>query len=362
MKNKHFLFICFFMFGMLFALPHAWINEIHYDNAGVDKNEFVEVVVENPENHYLGDLVLYMYNGYDGIPYCLDSIDEFDQGDREGQFQFYTWYQRGIQNDMEGMVLVFKDTILDILAYEGSFTGNNVPADGELFPDIGIQETGSGPDTNAIYLLGMPGSEWDYGPVSPGSLNPGQQLSDNPSPLELMDFNAEYKNGNVHLSWRTASESEVIRFNLYKNGRLLTWLNASGTTNEMHEYEFIDRLTIAGQKVIYMLGETSVGQPVVMLDTVKLIIPSQYDFVLKSPFPNPTNPELNIPISVAESGPLRLELFDMNGRHVKTIANTNIKAGDHLFNVITSELASGRYIVACKFKDHKFNTGISILK
>ena len=34
-------------YGENMDLPNAWINELHYDNAGTDVNELVEVVIEN---------------------------------------------------------------------------------------------------------------------------------------------------------------------------------------------------------------------------------------------------------------------------------------------------------------------------
>ena len=46
--KKLLLIISFLLFHFsIFAQPPsaAWINEIHYDNAGTDENEFVEVVV-----------------------------------------------------------------------------------------------------------------------------------------------------------------------------------------------------------------------------------------------------------------------------------------------------------------------------
>ena len=45
-----------------------WINEFHYDNTGVDSQEFVEVIAPSS----LADLTnirLTLYNGGDGTPY-----------------------------------------------------------------------------------------------------------------------------------------------------------------------------------------------------------------------------------------------------------------------------------------------------
>ncbi|MDZ7821523.1 MAG: hypothetical protein U5N26_06765 [Candidatus Marinimicrobia bacterium] len=97
MKRELFSLVLCAVFSLLRAVPNAWINEIHYDNEGLDQNEFVEVIVADPEALSLPDLTLYMYNGRNGEPYCLDCISEFIPGERVGPFQYYTWYQRGIQ-------------------------------------------------------------------------------------------------------------------------------------------------------------------------------------------------------------------------------------------------------------------------
>ena len=362
MRKKHFLSIILFTIGLCMALPHAWINEIHYDNAGTDRNEFVEVVVENPEQHYLGDLVLYMYNGYDGVQYCLDSVDEFDPGDRVADFQFYTWFQRGIQNDTEGMILVFRDTLIDILAYEGTFTGNNEPAEGLIFPDIGMNESGNGPDTCSIYLSGMPGSTWTYGPATPGCLNTGQQLSENSSQVELIDFDCKVQHSSVRISWRTASEVEIIRFNLYKNGRLLTWVNARGTSSEMQEYEVVDRFTVPGEKITYKLSETSIGSAEVMLDSVKVFIPTKRDFVLKAPFPNPTNPGSVVELEVFEETHIHMDIYDIRGRKLQQLVNRKVRKGVNKIPLKLADLPSGEYIIRCRTDKQIESYQLSVLK
>lgn len=362
MRKKHFLSIILFTIGSCMALPHAWINEIHYDNAGTDRNEFVEVVVENPEQHYLGDLVLYMYNGYDGVQYCLDAVDEFDPGEREGDFQFYTWFQRGIQNDTEGMILVFRDTLIDILAYEGTFTGNNEPAEGLIFPDIEVNESGSGPDTCSIYLTGMPGSAWTYGTATPGCLNTEQQLSEISSQVELLDFNCDVQHSSVRITWRTASETEVIRFNLYKNGTLLTWLDACGRSSDIQQYEFIDILTVPGEKITYTLSETSTGSAEVMLDSLKVFIPSKHDFILKAPFPNPTNPGSVIEIEVFEEAHMRIDLFDIRGRRLQQLVNAKVSKGVNKIPLKLTDLPSGEYIIRCWTDKQADSYQLSVLK
>ena len=53
---------------------NAWINEIHYDNSGTDVDEFIEVVIQNPENYNLADFLVHLYNGNDGLMYNTTAL------------------------------------------------------------------------------------------------------------------------------------------------------------------------------------------------------------------------------------------------------------------------------------------------
>ena len=47
-----------------------WINEFHYDNAGADTGEFVEIVVGPDSSGVLPtDVMLTLYNGSTGVAY-----------------------------------------------------------------------------------------------------------------------------------------------------------------------------------------------------------------------------------------------------------------------------------------------------
>jgi len=65
-----FLMLTLFAFGVN-AQPNAWINEIHYDNAGTDVDEAVEIVIENPGNYAFSDFQLNLYNGNGGASIFL---------------------------------------------------------------------------------------------------------------------------------------------------------------------------------------------------------------------------------------------------------------------------------------------------
>jgi hypothetical protein len=355
MEKKTFLLCLMFYVGFAMAVPHAWINEIHYDNDGTDVNEFVEVVVESPEGWYLGDLALYMYNGYDGKPYCLDTIDEFELGQRIGPFQFYVWYHRGIQNDMEGMILVFKDTLCDIIAYEGCFIGANVPALGKEFPDIGVYETGYGSDLSSIYLSGMSGNEWLYGYATPGEINLDQEMSEIGTPVILSKFYAKLLDVRILLRWQSESESENSHYQLYRNGSFIASIEGQGTTSLPNTYSFMDEFVSLGINYEYILSNIDYSGEESFLDTlinIKIKPSNQLKpFCLGLPYPNPFNPVCDVNLSVFKASEIKMELRNLSGRKIMNIFEAYMSEGEHSISINLSEYPSGKYFVYCSSAD-----------
>lgn len=364
-KHLFFLFTC--LGTLLFGLPQAWINEIHYDNIGTDVNEFVEVVVACPENCSLGDLTLYMYNGYDGRPYCLECVSDFIPGDRIGPYQFFTWYQRGIQNDMEGMILVYHDTLVDIIAYEGSFHGAHEPALGLLFPDVGVAETSSSPVGGSIYLSGFPGDPWAYCPeATPGSPNPGQILDEAPTPVCLSHFSADANSKSLILRWRSESELENACWRLYRNGELLHSCEGAGTVNHPVDYVFQDKTVRSATRYRYILSCCDYGGIETFLDTLQIVTPAGNSlfplFSLNLPFPNPCNPQSTLNLKIEEALQLEIFLYDLCGRQIMEIFRGNCNAGEMTIPLNLDKLPSGRYILLCRSDHQREYRMITLLK
>jgi len=56
---------------------------------------------------------------------------------------------------------------------------------------------------------------------------------------------------------------------------------------------------------------------------------SPYNFELKPNYPNPFNPETNIPFTLNKTQNIKLEVYDISGRLVKSLLNTTLAAGRH---------------------------------
>ncbi|MEM7101934.1 MAG: T9SS type A sorting domain-containing protein [Bacteroidota bacterium] len=61
-------------------------------------------------------------------------------------------------------------------------------------------------------------------------------------------------------------------------------------------------------------------------------------------FPNPVDTETNISFSLNQSASLKLSLFDISGRNIRTIASGDYARGEHLVKADLSDLAQGAYV------------------
>jgi hypothetical protein len=82
--------------------------------------------------------------------------------------------------------------------------------------------------------------------------------------------------------------------------------------------------------------------------------------------PNPMNPKAEITFSLAQSGPVRIALYDLSGRLVRTILNESRGAGDHVVSFDTSSgggrVASGVYFLKIQARQGEDVRRVTVLK
>jgi hypothetical protein len=71
-------------------------------------------------------------------------------------------------------------------------------------------------------------------------------------------------------------------------------------------------------------------------------IPDQ--FHLASNYPNPFNPATNISFTLPRSTHVQLDVYNTTGRHVKSLVDKQVPAGQHRVNFQASDLPSGVYL------------------
>ncbi|MFK7770648.1 MAG: hypothetical protein AB8F94_00860 [Saprospiraceae bacterium] len=180
--------------------PAIFINEIHYDNAGGDEGEFVEVA--GPAGFDLTNYSIALYNGSNGTVYSTISLSGIidDEGTGYGALEFF---QSGLQNGApDGLALVDPGAnVIEFLNYEGStITATNGPANGMTSVNIGVAEASSTPIGESLQRTGMGGVGSDFtwtGPLanSAGSLNAGQTVAVAPPPPIAVVFEENFVAG-----------------------------------------------------------------------------------------------------------------------------------------------------------------------
>ncbi|WP_432519660.1 ExeM/NucH family extracellular endonuclease [Kineococcus sp. SYSU DK006] len=127
------------------AAPTApFVSEIHYDNAGTDTGEFVEVQL--PAGTSSAGLSIVLYNGGNGASYDTDPLPAVTAPADAPAVAVVDYPANGVQNGSpDGVALVRGTEVLEFLSYEGVFTATNGPAAGRTSTDIGVAEQGTEP-------------------------------------------------------------------------------------------------------------------------------------------------------------------------------------------------------------------------
>ncbi len=124
------------------------INEIHYDDTGMDDGEFVEIRVAN--GYDISNLALLLYNGKEGYHNVYATITEgafgLELASSDDTYDYYVGNapMNGIQNGSpDGFALVNGDDVIEFLSIEGTFVAADGVAQGWMSNDIGVEEIGT---------------------------------------------------------------------------------------------------------------------------------------------------------------------------------------------------------------------------
>ncbi|QQS35325.1 MAG: T9SS type A sorting domain-containing protein [Ignavibacteriales bacterium] len=177
---------------------------------------------------------------------------------------------------------------------------------------------------------------------------------ENAIPVELIAFNAVQSEEGINLNWETSTETnnygfEIERANLNKLTTEIIWqkigfVNGSGTTTEQNIYTFIDAAVSSGLYK-YRLKQidydgTSTYSPEIEIEVKHF----PADFVLYQNYPNPFNPGTKINFYISAPGYFKLNVYNITGEIVKSLADGLFAAGLHEVEFKPGNLSSGIYL------------------
>ena len=133
-------------------------------------------------------------------------------------------------------------------------------------------------------------------------------------PVELVSFKGEKKRNGIQLSWRTATEKnndgfELLRSSDGQSWESITWVKGNGTSNNVHDYSYLDQTPNAGVN-FYQLKQMDFDGEYEMSKSISV---NWKERVSISIYPNPAKDDLtvNLPVNAI---PQEIYLLDMTGR------------------------------------------------
>ena len=124
-------------------------------------------------------------------------------------------------------------------------------------------------------------------------------------------------------------------------------LKGHGTTTNPNQYSYVDKL-INGGKYYYRLKQIDFDGTFEYSSEINVEVSVPYKFTLEQNYPNPFNPATTIKYSIPELSYVTLKVYDILGREVAALVNSQKSAGSYKINFNAEKFASGVYF--CKIQ------------
>ena len=141
-----------------------------------------------------------------------------------------------------------------------------------------------------------------------------------PLDVAITSFIGFYSEKAIVLSWRVKSDLPLEGFNVYRSSggdeqfvRLNEQLLDAGTI------EYVDKTVLPGESYVYRFGLVDAVREYVSTD---VFIDTPYmPLALEQNFPNPFNPATTIKYYLPSEMHVRLEIFDISGKRIRSLVN-----------------------------------------
>jgi len=179
-------------------------------------------------------------------------------------------------------------------------------------------------------------------------------LVDTPLPVEILNFTNRISGYNVKLNWTTSTETnnkgfQIERMNVAEGiWKVIGFVEGAGNSGVEKTYEFNDMKLNTGRYKYRMKQIDFNGNYNYLNLNGEIVITLPKKFNLSQNYPNPFNPATKMDYELPVDCKVRLVIYDVLGREIKTIVNDYQSAGLHSIDFDAKQLASGFYYYSLK--------------
>ncbi len=202
--------------------------------------------------------------------------------------------------------------------------------------------------------------------------------------MGVNEFQAQSQADGVMLQWQSNSEGQTAGFNVFRSLSLSeafqivnpSLIPCSPDASANQTFSFLDTEVCINMEYWYKIEQVQAAGAKEMSEPISITYMSTHaaenkvnpaTFALENNYPNPFNPSTTLTYSLADMGPVRLELYDMHGRHVRTLVDQHQGAGRYRvnwdgLNAQNQGVANGVYVVILKAGNQRFSQKVTLLR
>lgn len=353
----------------------AWLNELFVTSNGSNNvvlekvNAGAEVNLEVALRAAVTDIDNYqvqIYNGETGLSDTAVSLNEFTMGNESNGLLFYTHTLNIPENSNNhfGICITYSGSIIgkQFLSFGGEFLGIDGDATQMMSNDIGIITQGTG---LALSGFGETYAAYSWKATTEftnGAINSGQSFTDSlpevPLPIEPANGINEAPT-NISFVWSSAQLANSYTLEISTD---IEFANVIYMKTEITDTaQMVENLTSSQMYYWRILAENGNGKSdysdtwsftTIVTDIEnREEIPNEFN--LYQNYPNPFNPTTTINYAIpmlnnANGISVKINVFDILGRYLKTLVNKPVNPGNHSVQFDAAEIPSGVYYYQIK--------------
>ncbi|MEM7035804.1 MAG: T9SS type A sorting domain-containing protein [Bacteroidota bacterium] len=178
-------------------------------------------------------------------------------------------------------------------------------------------------------------------------------------PVEILNLAATPLENSIMLNWETASETNNDGFEIHRsidgeNFSYVGWVDGSGTTNNTTPYAFEDHNVLPNQRYFYRLRQLDYSGSENFSNVVEAILLDGVEYALGGFYPNPSNGQTSLWVSVNEGSTLDITIYNALGQLVVD-KHHELSAGYSTLDFDFSHLAKGAYFAKIRLNGELLN-------